>query len=150
MTIPPFDENGNLPPGVHWTTWEEFKEQFGTTSKRELMLDGLTEAMTHLKAAGCRAIYINGSFVTNEVKPNDFDACWDIEEDIDFNYLRTNAPALLRFFDRAGLKSKYKGEIYPSQQPVGNYGIMSLDFFQRDRDQNRKGIIAIDLIRWEP
>jgi hypothetical protein len=31
--------------------------------------------MEHLRAAGCRTIYINGSFVTDKLNPNDFDAC---------------------------------------------------------------------------
>lgn len=47
-------------------------------------------------------------------------------------------------------KAKYKGEIFPSDQPVGNYGIDSFELFGRDRKQNRKGIIAIDLGRWNP
>lgn len=42
------------------------------------MIDGLELAMTQLKAAGCRTIYINGSFVTSESEPNDFDACYEI------------------------------------------------------------------------
>jgi hypothetical protein len=29
--IPDFDENGNLPAGVHFCDWEEFKEKFGYT-----------------------------------------------------------------------------------------------------------------------
>ncbi len=29
--IPDFDENGNLPPGVHFCDWSEFKERFGYT-----------------------------------------------------------------------------------------------------------------------
>ena len=148
MDIPPFDENGNLPPGVHWTTWEEFTERFGTTFKRLKMIEGLAKAMEQLKAAGCRTIYVNGSFVTSEDSPKDFDACWDREE-VDFDYLRGNAPALLNFYDRAALKAKYRGELFPSDQPVGNYDLMSIDFFQRDRARNRKGIIAIDLVRWD-
>ena len=40
------------------------------------MIDGLKLAMTQLKAAGCRTIYINGSFVTREPNPKDFDACY--------------------------------------------------------------------------
>ena len=75
--------------------------------------------MEQLKAAGCRTIYINGSFVTTKAEPGDFDACWD-KDDVDIDYLRKNAPTL------------------------------SIDFFQRDREQNPKGIIAIDLLRWEP
>ncbi|WP_198954051.1 hypothetical protein [Moorena bouillonii] len=46
-------------------------------------------------------------------------------------------------------KAIYKGEIFPSEQPVGIYEMNSLEFFQKDRDKNAKGIIAIDLLRWE-
>ncbi|MBD2776008.1 DUF6932 family protein [Iningainema tapete] len=147
--IPEFDENGNLPPGVHWAEWEEFVERFSTNFKRQQMIDGLFLTMTQLKAAGCRTIYINGSFVTIEPNPGDFDACYD-NETVDIDYLRINAPRLLNHYDRAGQKAKYKGEIFPSNQPVGSYGDNSFEFFQSDRRGNRKGIIAIDLMRWEP
>jgi len=40
--------------------------------------------------------------------------------------------------------------IFPSEQPVGIYEMNSLELFQRDREKNIKGIIAIDLLRWEP
>lgn len=114
------------------------------------MLEGLASAMEELKAAGVRTIYINGSFVTSEANPNDFDACWD-RDDVDLEYLMTNAPTLLNLTDkRAAQKAKYKGELFPSDQPVDNYGTISIDFFQRDRLQNKKGIIAIDLVRWSP
>lgn len=105
-------------------------------------------AMEQLKAAGCRTIYINGSFVTSKSEPGDFDACWDLE-DVDINYLRREAPKLLNYYDSAGQKAKYKGELFPSAQPVGNYGKNSFDFFQENRRHNKKGIIAIDLVRWD-
>jgi len=147
--IPEFDENGNLPPGVHFCEWEEFVERFGSNELRLRLMRGLRMAMEQLKAGGCRTIYINGSFVTIKPNPGDFDACWD-REDVDINYLRSQAPKLLNYYDRAGQKAKYKGEIFPSDQPVGNYGIDSFELFGRDRKQNRKGIIAIDLVRWNP
>ncbi|MEQ9548643.1 MAG: hypothetical protein RIM23_03340 [Coleofasciculus sp. G3-WIS-01] len=146
--IPKFDENGNLPPGVHFCEWEEFQERFGTTLKRQNMIDGLELAMTQLKAAGCRTIYIDGSFVTSKPNPGDFDACWE-PEDMDYDYLRKNAPRLLNHLDRSSQKSTYKGELFRSDQLVGDYGLASLEFFQRDRQFNPKGIIAIDLFRWE-
>ncbi|MEG3870011.1 hypothetical protein QUB36_11455 [Microcoleus sp. AT8-B1] len=50
--IPEFDEYGNLPPGVHWAEWEEFKERFGTTPRRSRMIDGLQ--MAFLATKSCR------------------------------------------------------------------------------------------------
>jgi hypothetical protein len=147
--IPEFDEYGNLPPGVHFCEWDEFVKRFGMPFKRQKMIDGLKLAMTQLKAAGCRTIYIDGSFVTIESDPNDFDACYD-REAVDLEYLRVNAPLLFDHNNRNAQKSKYKGEIFPSDEPVGNYGNYSFDFFQKDRQGNKKGIIALDLMRWEP
>ena len=48
--IPEFDENGNLPPGVYFCDWQEFKERFGYTPKRSRMIEGLEEVIEHLKA----------------------------------------------------------------------------------------------------
>jgi hypothetical protein len=114
------------------------------------MIAGLETAMAQLKAAACRTIYINGSFVTSEPNPKDFDACWD-SEDVDFSLLQRIAPTLLNYDDkRMAQKARYRGEIFQSDQPVDDEGTMSIDFFQRDRLENRKGIISIDLFRWEP
>ncbi|MEQ8384273.1 MAG: hypothetical protein RH949_18130 [Coleofasciculus sp. A1-SPW-01] len=74
--IPEFNENGNLPPGVHFCEWEEFQQRFSTTLRRQRMIDGLELAMTQLKAAGCRTIYIDGSFITSKPNPGDFDAAY--------------------------------------------------------------------------
>jgi uncharacterized protein DUF6932 len=73
--IPPFTSVGDLPPGVHWTTWQVFADRFGTTTYRRELLRGLKEALDSLRAAGCRAVYVDGSFVTAKKIPGDFDAC---------------------------------------------------------------------------
>jgi hypothetical protein len=150
MTIPVFDEFGNLPPGIHFCTWDEFLERFATTPQRVRLSDGLKRAMEQLKAAGTRTIYINGSFVTQKPIPGDFDACWDADG-VDIDYLRTNVPTLLDLTDRrAAQKAKYGGELFPSEWIVDEAGTTALDLFQVDSHQNRQGIIAIDLVRWEP
>lgn len=105
--IPEFDENGNLPPGVHFCDWDEFKERFGYTFKRSEMIRGMEIAMAELKAAGCRIFYVNGSFVTSEQKPKDFDACWEPDA-VDIDYLRQNSPTLFVKF--------YKSSICPKSQ----------------------------------
>lgn len=146
--IPDFEENGNLPPGVHYCYWDEFRERFGYTHDRRKMIESMEDIMRELKAAGCRTFYINGSFVTNNRLPNDFDCCWD-RDDVNINYLRINAPLILKFYDSNAQKAKYGGEIYQSHQPVDE-STNSIEFFQRDRELNKKGIIAIDLGEWEP
>ncbi|MEH2055922.1 MAG: hypothetical protein V7K97_07105 [Nostoc sp.] len=149
--IPEFDESGILPSGVHWAEWSEFQEIFVTSLTRQRMIDRLELAMTQLKAAGCRTIYIDGSFVTSKQKPGDFDACWE-DNGVDINYLESIAPTLFNFaLRRAEQKIKYKGEIFPSNYPANDSGTAYIDFFQFDtRTNTRKGIIAIDLQRWKP
>ena len=71
--LPPFDSRGILPPGIHAASWQEFVERFGATKRRQFLLQGLKAALTELRSAGCRYVYINGSFVTDVPEPNDVD-----------------------------------------------------------------------------
>lgn len=73
--MPPFDATGNLPPGIHEATWEEFVARYGATSRRLTLLAGLKAALDALRTAGCQRAYIDGSFVTNKAIPGDFDGC---------------------------------------------------------------------------
>lgn len=143
--IPDFDADGNLPPGVHWATWQEFVERFGLSPHRDKLLMGLRSALDVLKVAGCQAVYIDGSFVTTKSVPNDFDGCWDIEG-VNPDLL---APILLILKDgRVAQKAKYFGELFPAQFSDGITGLRFLEFFQIDKETGKlKGIIAIDLRR---
>ena len=62
--------------------------------------------MVSLKDAGCKTVYVDGSFVTGKERPGDFDACWE-EEGVDPTILD---PVLLTFdAGRATQKAKYMG-----------------------------------------
>ena len=76
--IPDLEDTGVLPPGLHGTTWPEFCKRFGWTQHRQRLINGLRRALQALKAAGCVAVYVDGSFVTAKQVPNDYDACWDV------------------------------------------------------------------------
>ncbi|MBN1312199.1 MAG: hypothetical protein JXB30_12335 [Anaerolineae bacterium] len=142
--IPEFTSNGNLPPGVHWATWQEFVERFGVSPYRQELIQGLKVAVDSLKAAGCKTVYVNGSFVTSKEVPGDFDACWD-PEGVDIDLLYAIEPVLFSFEDRrAAQKEKFKGELFPASEMASADAIF-LDFFQIDREGHRKGIIALDL-----
>ena len=141
--VPDFTEDGLLPPGVHWATWEQIAERFGTNAWRRELLAGLREALENLRDAGCRTVYVNGSFVTSKEAPDDFDACWD-RQGIDPEVLD---PVLLTFDPgRTTQKAKYLGELFPAAALADVNGLSFLDFFQQERDSGKpKGIIAIDL-----
>jgi hypothetical protein len=141
--LPKFDENGNLPAGIHWATWRGFCRRFGRSSRRRQLLKGLREALRLLHNAGCQVVYIDGSFVTSKRTPGDFDACWDIPG-VDPDGLDSV------FFDfsnrRAAQKDRFGGELFPAQLPEGVSGVTFLEFFQTDRETGgRKGIVGIRL-----
>ena len=141
--IPQFDARGLLPAGVHLANWEEVADRFGANLWRERLMTGLQDALDDLRRAGCRRVYINGSFVTSKEFPNDFDACWE-EEGVDPDLLD---PVLLTFDPgRATQKGRYLGELFPASIIADDDGFSFLEFFQRDREEGEpKGIIAIDL-----
>jgi hypothetical protein len=143
VMVPPFEPGGNLPPGIHWATWEEIVDRFGWTEHRQGLLAGLRLALNELRTAGCRTVYLDGSFVTNKRDPGDYDACWDIEG-IDWDRID---PTLLTFDDlRREQKATFGGEWFPAFAAADLYGTTYLDFFQVDeRTEQAKVIVAISL-----
>lgn len=139
--IPKFDVVGNLPPGIHWASWREFKKRFGVNDHRQKLLKGLQLAFASLRVAGCCVVYIDGSFVTAKELPNDFDACWS-SEGVNPDLLD---PVLLDFSDeRAAQKAKFGGELFPAELIEDASGRLFLDFFQLDRRTEKpKGIVGL-------
>src|SRR3546814_20212696 len=68
---------GVLPPGLHWSTMKELQERFAVNDRRRWLFEGIAEVESSLRYAGCRRMYIDGSYVTGKEDPNDFDGCWD-------------------------------------------------------------------------
>jgi hypothetical protein len=143
VTIPPFGEGGNLPPGIHEATWNDIVTRFGATAGRRELLAGLEEALGSLRNAGCRRAYIDGSFVTDKEEPGDFDACWEVAG-VDPGLLN---PVLLDFADaRAAQKHRFRGELFPAEAVADPDGTRFLDYFQRDKLTGEpKGIVALDM-----
>ena len=138
--IPNFDKRGNLPPGIHRATWKDICTRFGTTEHRKKLLQGLKKALDELKQAGCVKAYLDGSFVTVEQRPNDYDVCWEVDG-VDPDKLDN---VLLDVeWTRGQIKEKYLGDVLPNLPRIPGHNLLWL--FQTDRDGNKKGIIAIDL-----
>lgn len=117
--IPPFDKGGNLPPGIHEADWDELETRFSDSARRVELLAGLREALAALREAGCRTVYIDGSFVTAKEEPGDFDACWEPEG----VNLKALDPVLYDFSKaRRAQKERYGGEFFPADAPADPTG----------------------------
>jgi hypothetical protein len=72
--IPPFDENGYLPAGVHRATLDEIEARFGRESElRRVQMESLRWLVELAKQTGVERVVINGSFATDSLEPNDVD-----------------------------------------------------------------------------
>lgn len=131
-----------LPPGVHDASLEEIEVRFATDERREALFRGLQLACQDLRHAGCRILYLDGSYVTGKDPPGDFDACRD-PRGVDPAKLN---PILLDFSNaRKAQKDRYGGELFPSTANADAVHAF-VDYFQRDRFTGKqKGIIRIQL-----
>lgn len=137
--IPEFDSRGLLPEGVFRTDWQEIVKRFGSNLRRRQLLKRLKEALDLLAAAGCRRVYLDGSFVTAKKWPNDIDVCWDVDgvdaislDDVFFDFDN----------GRAAQKARFGAEFFPAQAPQRLKTF--LDFFQIDKETGRpKGIVEL-------
>lgn len=72
--IPPFNDDGYLPPGIHQATLEEVADRFGADSElRRAQMESLRWLVDLAQRAGVLRIVVNGSFATDKLEPNDVD-----------------------------------------------------------------------------
>jgi hypothetical protein len=142
FVFPCHEPSGLLPAGVHPAEWDELEVRLATTPWRRQLLEGFRRACQALADAGCKQVWLDGSFVTTRDDPGDFDGCWD-PVGVDGAALD---PVLLRFENRrAAQKAKYLGELFPAVWPAVAGGPAFVDFFQIDKATgNPKGILSVD------
>src|SRR5262245_40159183 len=78
--IPPFNDDGYLPPGIHAATPDEIDARFGQESElRQVQMESLRWLVDLARRAGVRRVVVNGSFVTDKLEPNDVDCVLLVE-----------------------------------------------------------------------
>ena len=129
-----------LPPGVHDASLDEIEQEYAHNEHRKNLFKGLVKMVNELQKAGCQAIFLDGSFVTDKPMPSDFDVCW-LPIGVSSKKLD---PVLLDFSaKRKKQKQKYGGECFISTTKAAP-GFTYFEFFQRDKDtQKPKGIIRV-------
>jgi hypothetical protein len=72
--IPPFNEFGYLPPGIHVCTFDELVARFGSGSpEREVESQELAEFVDWARRSGVSRMIVNGSYATSKISPYDVD-----------------------------------------------------------------------------
>src|SRR5215831_8070080 len=141
--IPAPNAIGELPSGMHPATLEEVEAVFVTTPRRRRLFEGLRLALQNLRIAGVRRVFINGSFVTTKADPNDIDGCWEWTDEVHLDLLD---PVLLDFAQaRRAMRDKYGVDFFLATWVEAGSGLTFLDFFQRNRADDPKGIVQLDL-----
>ena len=141
--IPAPNAIGELPPGIHTATLTEVEAVLVTTPRRRRLCEGLRRAVQNLHAAGVRRVFIDGSFVTTKADPNDVDGCWEWTEAVNLDLLD---PVLLDFtHGRRAMRDTYGVDFFLATWIEAGSGLTFLDFFQRNRSDDPKGIVELDL-----
>ena len=132
--IPPFDDSGFLPSGVHPATVAEIEARFGRESElRRAQMEAVRCLVDLAVRAGVQRIVLNGSFVTDIMEPNDVDCALLLAAD----YPR----------DAAASEELVKGLPFLEILRVEQHEFVRLvhRFFATDRHGLGKGMIEISL-----
>lgn len=136
-----------LLPGIYRLSWSEFESTFGSGSrKRQALLAGLRAQLALLAEAGCKRVYVGGSFASKKRVPGDFDAVYDLDG-LDCEHVRRLEPRLLMESpaDAEALKNDFGGAVEPLRI-YPSVGFSLLEILQFDtRTGNLKGLVEIEI-----
>lgn len=132
--IPPFNEIGYLPPGIHVASLEEVATRFGLEPEiRRAQMDSVRWLVEMCRKAGVQRIILNGSFVTDAFEPNDVDCALLLSSEFPLD--ATAASDLsdgLPFLDIHMVEYK-------------DFLIMVEHLYASDRDSVPKGVIEVHI-----
>jgi hypothetical protein len=148
MPIPPLDENGFLPPGLHPATLDEIKQRFGRfqqSDRRPQLLASLLQLIAATRSSELfEALLIDGSFVTAKSKPNDVDIIAVLRPGHSFE--RELSIAEYALVSRTLLQRRFGFDVIVAERKSAVYDNY-VEFFSRVREAPdlRKGLLELKL-----
>ena len=140
---PEFDNNGDLPIGIHRATLVEVLQHFGTgTVQRHLVGQRLERIYNLAFGTGQMARFIVfGSFVTAKPDPADVDIFIIMEDSFDANQVRDQAAII---FDHQAVQNVMGASIFWIRRLAAIGGEQeALEYWQIKRDKTRRGIVEV-------
>ncbi len=143
MALPPFNEEGDLPAGVHRATLAEVLDRFGQSSvQRRVVADRLQRIYQIVISTGQVARFVVfGSFVTTKDAPNDVDIVIVMEDTFDLASL-TGEAALP--FQHTEAQVHFGASLFWTRRSgaIGGEQAM-IEYWQVRREGGRRGIVEI-------
>lgn len=141
--IPDFREDGYLPEGLHIATDAEITFRFGTaTPQRRRLILRLRRWIELSRMVQAQRLFVDGSFVTEKLVPNDLDAVVWLSRDFASRVSHGDLEAL-EF--EAMLVTRRPEELFAAEdrQDWDDW----IEFFSRTResDGRRKGLVEVIL-----
>jgi hypothetical protein len=142
--LPPLNENGDLPAGIHRATWTQIEQRFGQgTAERERALSTLRHLHElAVRTGALRNFYIFGSFVSTEPAPRDVDVILVMRPDFRIENCPRECATL---FSHAHAEARYGASVFWLREGMLEERAMR-DFFrvwQRKRDGSLRGILEV-------
>ena len=146
--IPPFNEQGLLPNGIHDCAMDEAAERFGafqSSDRRPQLWARFAEFIREVNACGLiGAVLVDGSFVTATSEPNDIDLILVVSAGYDFS--PDLAPVVYNLLAQHRVRRRFGFDIVVVKNGSENLA-QAVGFFQqvKQRPGVMKGILRIKL-----
>ncbi len=141
--LPPFNDRGDLPAGVHAATWEELAERFGAGPVRQARLRTLRHLYALVAATGhLERFLVFGSFVTSKDEPRDVDVVLVMSE----GFVLEEAPRESRtVFSHADADARFGASVFWVRRGILPDAEMPafVQFWQTRRDGTKRGILEV-------
>lgn len=144
MSLPEFNEVGDLPNGVHKASLAETIARFeGGSDRRKLIARRLERVHRVASQAGHLARFIVfGSFITDKQEPNDVDVFMIMDDNFDMGSL-VGEPRLL-FVDHGIAQSHFGASVFWMRRMAAIGGEQAaIEDWQVKRDGTERGVVEI-------
>jgi hypothetical protein len=138
--LPPLNEHGDLPAGVHVTDWVEMEQRFGTGSKVRVHAFAALKRL-HQLATGTgalRTFYVFGSFVSTTPEPRDVDVVLVMSRDFK---LEDCPPQWRSLFSHLAAQARFGATIFWFREGAMPQELMRA--WQMKRDGTLRGILEV-------
>ena len=142
--LPPFNNTGDLPPGIHVATWSEVEQRFGMDSATRMRnLAKLKHLYELASRTGKLARFLLfGSFVSEVANPRDIDVVLVMTADFKLEQIPRECQTL---FSHPDAEARFGASVFWVREGMLPEDLMRefLETWQMKRDGTKRGIVGI-------